>query len=117
MSKLYKKYLKLKNENKSKVYLFKNGNFYIFLGDDALLMSEELCLKLTKFSKTSFKCGFPVNQLSKYEKFIKLLKCDYKIILSASDFILTDIKRLVDITSEEALIKIKKYKALLENEG
>lgn len=116
MSKLYRKYLKLKTEDKNKAYLFKNGNFYIFLGDDALFMSEELCLKLTKFSKSSFKCGFPVNQLPKYEKFIKLLNCDYKIVLSATDLIITEIKELADITPEVALTKLKEYKMLLANE-
>lgn len=34
MSILYDKYLILKQKDKEKLYLFKNGNFYIFLDDD-----------------------------------------------------------------------------------
>jgi DNA mismatch repair ATPase MutS len=63
-----------KKENNNNMYLFKSGNFYIFLGENAKIMSEELGLKLTKFSTLSNKCGFPVNELNKYLKFIKLLK-------------------------------------------
>ncbi len=63
MSKLYNKYLEKKKNNDEKVYLFKNGNFYIFLGEDAKIMSEELGLKLTKFCSESDKCGFPLLEL------------------------------------------------------
>ena len=38
-----------KQENKNKIYLFKSGSFYIFLGDDAELMAKELGLKLLSF--------------------------------------------------------------------
>ncbi len=103
-------------KNPNKVYLFKSGNFYIFLGDDAKIMSVELGLKLTNFSKMSDKCGFPINQLDKYEKFIKLLKFDYEVILSAGDFVIQDILKLGDITKEEALIKINKYKKVLSED-
>ena len=33
MSKIYEKYLILKQRDDKKLYLFKNGNFYIFLKD------------------------------------------------------------------------------------
>ena len=42
MSKLYNKYIDKKKENNNKLYLFKSGNFYIFLGEDAKVMLEEL---------------------------------------------------------------------------
>ena len=45
MSKLYKKYMSLKINDSSKVYLFKSGIFYIFLDDDARTMSPILNLK------------------------------------------------------------------------
>lgn len=35
MSKLYDKYLELKKKDESKMYLFRCGNFYIFLDEDA----------------------------------------------------------------------------------
>lgn len=48
MNKLYDVYLEKKKENAEKIYLFRNGNFYIALGDDAIRLSEELELELTK---------------------------------------------------------------------
>ena len=44
MSKLYKKYLELKKTDSSKIYLFKSGLFYIFIEDDAYIMSKFLNL-------------------------------------------------------------------------
>ncbi len=116
MSKLYNKYLEKKHENASKVYLFKNGSFYLFLGEDAKIMSKELGLKLTKFSSLSNKCGFPVSELDKYLKFVKLLEYDYEIIIGAADYIIGDIVKTEDLTKDEALLKIKKYKEMLLNE-
>ena len=40
MSKIYNKYLELKKENDDKFYLFKCGNFYIFLDEDAERINE-----------------------------------------------------------------------------
>ncbi len=113
MSKLYNKYLEKKVENADKSYLFKNGNFYIFLGEDAKLMSNELSLKLTKFSNETDKCGFPVSELDKYLKFIKLLKYDFEVVLSSVDYIIDDILKSVDLTNDEAMLKIKEYRKLL----
>ena len=116
MSKLYNKYLEKKNENIDKLFLFKNGNFYIFLGEDAKIMSDELGLKLTKFSSESYKCGFPVTEIDKYLKFIKLLKYDFEIVLNSVDYIIDDILRTADLTGDEAIQKIKKYRELLLDE-
>ncbi len=113
MSKLYEKYKKFKKLNTEKLYLFKNGNFYIFLAEDAKLMGDELGLKLTKFSNETDKCGFPVSEIDKYLKFIKLLKYDLEIVLNTTDYIIDDILKTTDITKDEALIRIKKYRELL----
>lgn len=113
MSKLYEKYLSKKNKNPDKLLMFKSGKFYIFLGDDAKKMSEELNLKLTKFSSLTDKCGFPVNRLDTYKKFIELLKYDYEIVLNTVDYIINDINNSNDITKEEAYNKIMKYKEML----
>ena len=40
MSKIYNKYLELKEENNEKMYLFKSGRFYIFLADDCDKINE-----------------------------------------------------------------------------
>ncbi len=117
MSKLYKKYLSKKKDDKNKLYLFKVGKFYIFLGEDAKLMSEELGLKLTKFSKLTNKCGFPSEKIDTYIKFIELLEYDYEIVLSTVDYVIEDIKASKDITAEEALDKLNYYrKILMDNE-
>ena len=80
MGKLYKKYISLKIENPNKIYLFKVGIFYIFLDDDARLMSSVLKLKLTKFNSVIYKCGFPVNSSEKYFNLLKKYNYDICII-------------------------------------
>ena len=66
MSKIYEKYLILKKKNKEKLYLFRNGNFYIFLDEDCDYINEYVVLKKTLFTKNVYKCGFPVNVLDRY---------------------------------------------------
>lgn len=85
MSKLYKRYLELKKENSSNFYLFKSGIFYIFIADDAKIMSNILHLKLTNLNETIVKCGFPVKNLDKY---LQLLK-NYNYKISIIDNILS----------------------------
>ena len=80
MSKLYKKYISLKIENPNKIYLFRVGIFYIFLDDDARLMSTILKLKLTKLNSVIYKCGFPVNSSEKYFNLLKKYNYDICII-------------------------------------
>lgn len=50
LSKLYNKYLELKNINSSKYYLFSAGVFYIFLDNDAKVISNITKLKLSKLN-------------------------------------------------------------------
>ena len=45
--KLYDKYKYLKKIDSNKNYLFKSGNFYIFLDEDAKVISSVTTLKLT----------------------------------------------------------------------
>lgn len=66
MSKIYDKYLMLKKMDSSKLYLFKSGNFYIFVGEDCDYINEYIVLKKTAFTKDVYKCGFPVNSLEQY---------------------------------------------------
>lgn len=84
MSKLYDKYKLLKSENASKLYLFKNGIFYIFLDDDAIKMSKFLNLKLTKLNETVFKCGFPVKNIDKYLNLLKINNYEIDIVDSTN---------------------------------
>ena len=80
MSKLYNKYLELKESDSHSLYLFKSGMFYIFLDKDAEVISKKLNLKLINFNGTVFKCGFPINSLTKYTDILNENGIDYKII-------------------------------------
>ncbi|MEG1705776.1 MAG: hypothetical protein RR290_04305 [Clostridia bacterium] len=107
MSKLYDKYKKLKNEDSNKVYLFKNGIFFIAIDSDALLLQEKLNLKVTNLNNEILKCGFPVNSLNIYV--IKLIQnnLDFKFIDEKYD----------TITSPEAYlnsIKIEKIISIIQ---
>ncbi len=66
MSLLYEHYQKLKESNQNTYYLFRSGNFYIFLGDDVDRINQYVVLKRTYFCKETSKCGFPVNSLGAY---------------------------------------------------
>lgn len=57
MSKLYKQYVSLKIKDSNKMYLFKCGIFYIFLDEDAKIMSKFLDLKLTNLNSVVVKCS------------------------------------------------------------
>lgn len=63
---MYEMYLRLKEKDSSKLYLFKVGVFYIFLEEDALEVIKYTTLKLTNYSKNVVKCGFPKTSLDKY---------------------------------------------------
>lgn len=85
MSKLYERYQLLKSQNPSILYLFKSGIFYIFLDDDAKKMSSLLNLKLTNLNENVLKCGFPVNNLSKYRALIQNTGYKVEIVNSSTD--------------------------------
>ena len=103
MSKLYEKYLMLKKEKPSMLYLFKSGIFYLFLDDDAKKMSMLLNLKLSNLNEKVLKCGFPVNNLSKYSTLIKNAGYEVRIVdfqaettHSSTDYILNEeIKKFI----------------------
>lgn len=62
------------------MYLFKSGNFYIFLDEDAKNISKIVPLKLTKFSNDILKCGFPLNSYDRYMDVFKNLKLNIDIV-------------------------------------
>ncbi len=66
MSKIYNKYCELKKKNKDILYLFKCGNFYIFIGEDAQIINNYVPLKQTFFCNEANKCGFPLKCLEDY---------------------------------------------------
>ncbi len=97
MSKLYNKYLELKKENNSKMYLFESGKFYIFIDEDAKNISKITTLKLTNLTNDIVKCGFPCNSLSKYLEIFNNLNLDIKLINSDKLDIKDIIKKIKNI--------------------
>lgn len=85
MSSIYNRYLKLKGNNKDVIYLFKSGNFYIFLDDDAKKISKITTLKLVNYSKDIVKCGFPSNSKDKYLELFKNLKLNIELVEEKDD--------------------------------
>lgn len=84
MSKLYEKYLNLKKSNPNKIYIFKNGIFYIFIDEDAKKISPILNLKLSNLNENILKCGFPVNSFQKYINLLKNTNLDFHIVENLS---------------------------------
>lgn len=82
MSKLYKKYVLLKVNDSSKLYLFECGIFYIFIHEDARIMSSFLNLKLTHLNPIILKCGFPVKYADKYFDILKNSEYNVEIVPS-----------------------------------
>ena len=80
MSKLIKIYEELKKNNPNNLYLFKSGIFYIFLDEDAKIISNLLGIKLTNLTPNILKCGFPLNSLDKYLNLLKNTSYNIKII-------------------------------------
>ena len=80
MSKLYQTYAALKMQDSSQLYLFKSGIFYIFLDEDAKLISTKFNLKLTNLNSIVVKCGFPTSQIEKYNNFFNISNIYFKIL-------------------------------------
>ena len=73
-------YNRRKRHDNNKLYLFKNGNFYIFIGDDCNTINNYMVLKQTKFSKEYNKCGFPVSSINDYKRVFNNLNLNIEII-------------------------------------
>ncbi len=80
MSKLYVKYMKLKEKDPNLVYLFKAGIFYIALGEDAIKLSECLKLNLGKLNEEIEKVGFPVSCRERYVRLLEALSIPFQFV-------------------------------------
>ena len=87
MGSIYNKYVKLKEKDEKYLYLFKSGNFYIFLDEDAIEVSRVTLLKLTNYSNDIYKCGFPVSSIDKYNIAILINKSIYVVIHCFTQFV------------------------------
>lgn len=119
MSKIVDKYIDLKKENPNKIYMFKSGKFYIFIGDDCDYINNYAVLKKVPFSKDYYKCGFPENALENYLRVFNNCNINYEIIDDIDDnkdviYFLNKID-INNITPIEALNKLKELKDLIEN--
>lgn len=52
---------KLQKENEGSIILAKNGIFFVAIGKDAIILNEELGLKLTCMRKELCKTGYPAD--------------------------------------------------------
>ncbi len=109
MSEIYNQYKKLKEENKKKMYLFKVGNFYIFLDEDAEKINDYVVLKKTPFCKEVMKCGFPVNRLEDYMKVFHNHKLPISIIENEKK---CDLEQVIQHLRKIDLNKLTPIKAL-----
>ena len=80
MSKLYKSYINLKEQDSNYVYIFKSGMFYIFIDEDATKISEIFGFKLVKLNDKISKCGFPTSRLDYYIDKMQTRGIKFKII-------------------------------------
>lgn len=111
MSKLYQTYVALKVQDSSQLYLFKSGIFYIFIDEDAKLISSLFNLKLTNLNSMIVKCGFPTSQLEKYTNLFKLANLSFKIIDSSNKSIYSPKCLILDDQLKLFLEKISSVKA------
>lgn len=80
MSKLYNSYLELKEKDSNFIYLFRNGVFFIALDEDAKKLSNIFSFKLSNFTPSVVKCGFPCSSFEKYSKLFSACNLNIKII-------------------------------------
>lgn len=109
MSQIYDKYSKLKAKDSETLYLFRSGNFYIFIGDDAEKINEYVVLKKTSFCKEAMKCGFPIGSLDEYLKVFSNHGLKIQVVENALE---KDIDKAIDSIKKIDLNKVTPIKAL-----
>lgn len=107
MSKLYNTYLELKKQDSNSIYLFKSGIFFIALDEDAKTLSTLFNFKLSNFTPSVIKCGFPCSSFEKYSNLFKACNLNVKLIEpnQNTSYALNDYKQNTHIT--ELLNSIK----------
>ena len=121
MSKMYSKYLELKAKDSSKMYLFKSGKFYIFLGEDCENINNYVVLKKVKFSSETMKCGFPENVLQDYMRVFKNHQLNIEVIEDTHSLINYNLEKYIEridiekITPLKALEYLEKIKEIVNN--
>lgn len=72
-------YNKYKLIYKNYLILIRNGNFYLALNDDSIVLNNIFKFKITE-SKNILKCGFPLDSVYKVTNILDDLKINYLII-------------------------------------
>lgn len=121
MSKIYAKYLELKEKDKEKLYLFKSGKFYSFIADDCDAINDYVVLKKVKFTNEVYKCGFPENVLEDYLRVFKNHNLNIELVdnTNLNNNSIYDIIKNTDInkiTPLEALKILENLKEIIQNE-
>lgn len=111
MSKLYQTYVALKIQDSSQLYLFKSGIFYIFIDEDAKLISSLFNLKLTNLNSMIVKCGFPTSQLEKYANLFEISNLSFKIIDTLDKTVYSPKEFILDAKLQLFLKKISSVRA------
>lgn len=117
MSKIVREYNRLKSKNKDKLYLFKVGKFYIFIGEDVNTINQYMVLKVTKFSNEYDKCGFPVDRIEDYMRVFKNLKLDVEVIDEIEEIdIIKELKsiNIDELSKKDAIFLLKEIKSYYE---
>ena len=102
MSKIYNEYLKLKEKEPNKLFLFHNGKFYIFIADDVDTINNYVVLKPTKFTSEVNKWGFPESRFEDYMRVFNNHKLNIQVIelkdiIETSNSIVSIPKKYIDI--------------------
>lgn len=121
MSKIYDKYLELKNKDNSKLYLIKCGRFYIFIDKDCDYINNYVVLKKVLLTKDIYKCGFPVEKKDDYLKVFNNQDLNVEVVdnleLSPNDRndVIEYIKNINmdDLTPKQALDKLYEIRGII----
>lgn len=90
---------KMQKENLGSVILVKNGIFFIGIGKDAIILNEELGLKLTCMKTGVCKVGFLVKDAEKYIQKMKDKNISFKMYIM--DLKKESIEKLVEYQGKE----------------
>lgn len=118
MSKIYSKYLELKQKDSNKLYLFKSGKFYIFIGEDCDTINNYIVLKKVKFCNETQKCGFPEHVLDDYLRVFQNhhlnieIVTDFSLLNNDSLYSYIENINIDETTPLDALIHLSKIKEL-----
>lgn len=74
---LLDKIMEVKEKNEGKICIFRQGVFYVVIGDDACILTERVGLKKICYCKGVCKVGIPINTINRYMQVFKRLKLNF----------------------------------------